>query len=472
LGQLISVLCLTICLSAVSAEADAPIDAEDMRIAERLARAIRIESVSHQDPADFRGGPFLELAALLRETYPRTHASLALETVNDYTLLFRWPGRNGDLAPALFMSHLDVVPVEASARENWTHPPFAGVIADGMVWGRGALDVKIGVILWLEAVERLLEEDFQPERTLYFSFGHDEEIGGDAGAKAVAERLGERGIRLAFLFDEGGFIFDDSPLLPGKVTAQIMTAEKVYFTVTLSARGLSGHSSIPPAHSAIGRLASAIHRLEANPMSGRLSDPVRQMFEAAAPHLPFSERLAFGNLWLTESMILRRMLADPMQGAMVRTTAAVTLIEGGVKENVMPEFAQATVNFRILPGDTPEDVLAHVRAVIDDSEIEVEAEPWGGIAAPGSIHAEGFTLAAEAALAVLPDAVVLPGLIPGATDARHFTDIAEDSYRFAPARISMELMSGFHGRDERIPIAHLGESAKIATEMVRRAGQP
>jgi carboxypeptidase PM20D1 len=143
-----------------------------------------------------------------------------------------------------------------------------------------------------------------------------------------------------------------------------------------------------------------------------------------------------------------------------------------VKENVMPEFARATVNFRILPGDTPEDVLAHVEAVIDDSEIEVAAEPWEGIASPGSIHAEGFALAAEAALAVVPDAVVLPGLIPATTDARHFTDVAKDIYRFAPAWISMDSMGGFHGRDERIPIAHLGESAEIATEMVRRAGQP
>jgi carboxypeptidase PM20D1 len=341
-----------------------------------------------------------------------------------------------------------------------------------MVWGRGALDVKIGVILWLEAVEALLAQGFQPERTLYLSFGHDEEVGGELGAKAVAELFEQRGIHPAFLFDEGGFLLDDYPLLPGRTVAQIMTAEKIYFTLTLTARGVSGHSSIPPAHSAIGKLATAIDRLEANPMAPRLSPPMRQMLEAAAPHVSAGKGFLFRNLWLTESMIVASMLEDPMQGAMVRTTAAVTLIEGGVKENVMPESAQATVNFRILPGDTPDDVLAHVRDVIDDPEIEVSAEPWEGLSEPGDVAGEGFRLAQASVAKVFPDAIVLPGLIPATTDARHFTGVVADAYRLIPARISIDLTSGFHGRDERIGIAHLAESASVAREMVRRAGQP
>ena len=119
-------------------------------IAERLAGAIRFETISPEDPADFEGARYDDLSAYLRASYPRTHAALELERVNTYSLLYRWQGSNPDLQPALFMSHLDVVPVEDAALAAWTHPPFAGVIEDGYVWGRGAIDVKSGVILWLE----------------------------------------------------------------------------------------------------------------------------------------------------------------------------------------------------------------------------------------------------------------------------------------------------------------------------------
>jgi len=442
------------------------------RVARSLAGAIRFETVSHEDPSEFESAPFLGLMAYLRDRYPRTHAALRLETVNDYTLLYEWPGGDAPLAPARFMAQTDVVPVEGAALEQWSVPPFAGAIRDGHVWGRGAIDVKVGVILWLEAVEALLARGFAPQRTIYLSFGHDEEIGGNAGAKVVAARLAVRGVRLAFLFDEGGFLFDDHPLLPDRVVAQIITAEKAYLTVRLRARGVSGHSSMPPRSTAIGRVARAIHRIETHPMPARLTSPMRQMFEAAAPHLSWSRRFAFRNLWLMGGAVKRRLDEDPLTRAQLRTTFAATLIEGGVKGNVIPESAQATVNVRLLPGDSEEEVVAHLRRVIDDEQIEIESELWGEPAAPASPEGPAFRLAAEAVRAVLPEAVALPGLIPGATDSRHFAGISDEIVRFIPARIPIGLASGAHGRDERIPIAFLDDSVEIAIGMMRRAAAP
>jgi len=438
-------------------------------IAERLAGAIRFETVSPENPADFRPEPFVAHEAYLRATYPRVFESLALEHVNEHTMLFEWKGSDDTLGPALFMSHTDVVPVSDAAAEQWSQPPYGGVIADGYVWGRGALDVKTGVILWLEAVDALLTEGVQPSRTIYLAFGHDEEIGGNYGAKLVAELLKERGVRLAILFDEGGFMLDGHPLVPDRVAAAIMTAEKAYMNVKLRARGVSGHSSMPPLSTAIGKLSRAIAKVEENPMPARFAMPVREMLEAAAPHQSFATRFAMSNLWLMGPFVKRSFMKDDLNRALLRTSFAVTLVSGGVKSNVIPELAEATVNVRILPGDTPDDVLAHLEDAIDDPEIEIVAERWGMSAPAASASGPAFQLAKEAVLAEIPDAVVLPGLVPGATDTRHFGEVADEILRFVPMQLEVTDSSGAHGRDERIAVEHLARSVRIATGMVRRA---
>ena len=441
-------------------------------IAERLAGAIRFETVSPEDPAEFDPEPFVAFAAYLRDLYPRTHATLDLERINEHTLLFEWKGTNPDLAPALFMAHLDVVPVEGAAVEAWTHPPFAGEIVDGFVWGRGALDVKSGVIFWLEAIESLLAGGFTPERTIYLSLGHDEEIGGQHGAVAVAERFRSLGIHPAFLFDEGGLILDGHPLLPEATTALVITAEKSYYTVQLTAHGVSGHSSMPPKHTAIGKLARAIERVENHPMPAKIVRPLRDMLEAASPHVSLGRRFAFRNLWLTGGLVKKSFLEDQVSAPLVRTTFAVTLVSGGVKDNVIPERAQATINVRMLPGDTPEDVIEHLTRVIDDPEIEIEGTTWGMAPEPAPVDGIAFPLASEAIRSVHPRAIVLPGLISGATDSRHFTGIVDEIIRFVPERVHVSQADGAHGRDERIAVEYLADSVAIATGMVRRAGKP
>ena len=370
------------------------------------------------------------------------------------------------------MSHLDVVPAQNSEASPWRHPPFAGLIRDGAVWGRGALDVKSGVILWLEAVEALLAENFAPARTVYLAFGHDEEVGGARGAGAIAKLLAERGVRLALLFDEGGFLVENHPLVAGRVVAQIATAEKTYFTLRLVARGAGGHSSLPPRHTAVGRLASAIHRLEANPLPLRMADAVRDLLLSVAPYQPSAlRRFALRNLWLTEAWVMRDLAsAGGVQEALVRTTQAATLVRGGVKENVLPERAEASVNFRILPGATPASVMQHVRAVIADPSIELRPGPVQAPPRPARTSGAGFQLAKRAIQSVLPETVVIPGMLSGATDSLHYAELVEDVYRFVPVRADVALLKTIHGKDEHIQVAPLAESARIATELVRAAG--
>lgn len=465
------ILSLLVSFFTVAPAAAEGVDIDPQVVAQHLAETLRFPTISHQDPAQFDGQPFEGLLAHLRATYPRVHQQLEVERIAGYSLLLSWRGSDAELPAALFMAHTDVVPVEQEALEGWTHPPFGGEIDGGFVWGRGALDVKSGVIGWLEAAEALLAQGFAPTRTLLFAFGHDEEVGGEQGAAALAATLRERGIRLSFLVDEGGFLSEDLDLLPGRVVAQINTAEKTYFTIQLTARGEGGHSSTPPEHTAVGKLATAIHRLEANPFPLRISQPVRDLFAALAPYQTFGRRLALNNLWLTGPFVTRKMAKDPLQAAMLRTTTAATMISGGVKENVVPKRATATVNFRILPGETPDEVLAHVRKVIDDPEIEIEADTWSQAPPPGRVDALGYRVLTGAIHHVYPDAIVVPGLLFGATDTRHYADLVDDTYRFLGVMVTRAQIPGVHGTDERIGVESLANAVRLLANVLRRAGE-
>jgi carboxypeptidase PM20D1 len=241
-----------------------PVDAAV--VAEHLAAAVRCKTV----PLDETGTPdpaaFAQLHSLLEQLYPRVHATLKREVVNGYSLLYTWPGARLELDPVQLMAHQDVVPAEAETLERWTHPPFDGVIANGCVWGRGSLDIKNQLIGILEAAEALLARGFQPERTIQFAFGHDEETGGNRGALYVGRALKERGVRLAGIVDEGGGIVEDIvPNVKGQV-ALIGAGEKGYLTLEFIVRCPPGHTSEPPEHTAIGILAHALARLEDHPL--------------------------------------------------------------------------------------------------------------------------------------------------------------------------------------------------------------
>ena len=333
---------------------------------QRLAEAVRIQTISYQERERIDYAQFQRLNDYLRVSYPLVFAQLQVETVSDYSLLLRWPGSDDTLKPILFTAHTDVVPVEPGTEDDWAHPAFAGVVADGRIYGRGTLDDKLGVMGLLEAAEQLLAEGFVPRRGIVFAFGHDEEISGQEGAASLAARMRELDLHFEWMVDEGGMLLSDNPLLPDRPMAMVNVAEKGYLTLTLVATGEGGHSSNPPRISTIGRLSNALARIEANPFEPRLVGPVEAMFETIAPHVGQPERFVFNNLWLTGGIVASQMDDQRLTLPFVRTTTALTMINAGVKENVVPQRAEAKVNFRLLPGDTAEGVVEYIREVIND----------------------------------------------------------------------------------------------------------
>jgi carboxypeptidase PM20D1 len=438
--------------------------------AERLAGAVRIASISPREGADEgadadrteRIAAMQALHRRLEADFPRVHQALQRQTVSELSLLYHWPGTDPSAEPILLTAHLDVVPVEPGTEGDWTRPPFSGAIEDGVVWGRGTLDDKTGAVGLMQAVELLLAQGFAPRRTIVIAMGHDEEIGGRHGAKAIAALLEARGERFAFVLDEGGAVVSET--IPGldREAALVGVAEKGIANVVLSVHDEGGHASMPPTTGAIGRLAAAVARLEDEPMPARIGGATRRMLEGMAPHMAFPMRTALSNLWILSPVIERVLASQPASNATVRTTIAPTMIHGGVAPNVLAGQAEVVLNARILPGDTVDGVLAHVREVIDDDAIDVSCR--GSCWEPSAISStdgEEYAVVRRAIAHAFPEAVVVPFLVVGATDARHYAGVARQVYRFLPIRMRAEDRTRIHGTDERTTVEGFAEAVRF-----------
>ncbi|AIS58296.1 M20/M25/M40 family metallo-hydrolase (plasmid) [Vibrio coralliilyticus] len=432
---------------------------------ERLSQAIQYPTVSRLSGADAslpRVEPrvFRAFHQWLSTAYPLVHRHLELEIVNRFSLLFRWRGTNPTAPPIVLAAHQDVVPYSVTARDQWIHPPYSGAIDEGHVWGRGTLDNKASMLAILESVEASLASGHHPDRDIYLAFGHDEEVGGEHGAQAMAALLKSRGVQPSFVLDEGGFVLEGVvPGVPVPV-ALIGVAEKGYLNVTLSAPGVPGHSSMPPTQSAPGRLARAITRLEAQPLPAQYGGATQQLFDATSSYMSLGYRILFANLWLLEPLLLEQLTANPPTNAVVRTTQAVTLLRSGIKDNVLPSVASANVNVRLLPGVTPDQVIAHMTSVIDDPAIRVQIAPPANLATPvADTSGHEFSRLRRAVGSVFGDrqTVVAPYLTINATDARHYLPLTDKLYRFLPLALKDDDLARIHGPNERISVQAYGQ---------------
>ncbi|HEU4968914.1 M20/M25/M40 family metallo-hydrolase, partial [Sphingomonas sp.] len=294
----------------------------DQAAVQHLAQAIRIPTISTE------AGPAPDavldaFAAHLAASYPRVHAALKKEVAAGHSLLFTWLGTDPNAPALLLAAHQDVVPIEGSSEAKWTHKPFAGVIADGFVWGRGTIDDKMSLIAILEAAERLLARGYRPRQTIYLAFGHDEERGG-SGARAMAALLKARGARIALALDEGYAVLDGVLAGVNRPVAVVGMAEKGYVSVELTASGAGGHSSMPTPDNAAVRIARAVERLADDPFPARVQGLTGDMLTTLAPYMDQPLKAVIANRWLTEPLIRRQLVANPRTAAAVRTTTAPT----------------------------------------------------------------------------------------------------------------------------------------------------
>jgi len=380
----------------------------------------------------------------------------------------KWPGLNSELKPILLTAHYDVVPVIPGSEKLWSYPPYDGVIKDGFVWGRGALDDKSAVITLLEATSLLLKQEFQPERSVYFSFGHDEELGGANGAGSVVAYAQANDLQFLWSLDEGSFLFKN--MIPGvsQIFGTINVAEKGSVTLQIVAKAVGGHSSMPPRQTAVGILAEAISKLEANPVPGGLEGLAAAMFDTASRYMPFSKRLLFANQWLFKGVIEDRLSAVPSMNAILRTTTAPTMLTASTKINVLPIEAIATVNFRLHPRDTVEDIVNHVKSIVESDKVEVRVGKNAGRAASevSSIVSKGFKVLEQSVYEIDAETILTPGVMIAGSDTRHYGKVADNSYRFNPMVVTQKDIATIHGTDEHISIENLVLATKTYTRII------
>lgn len=411
--------------------------------------AIRFKTISNSDPSLFDSAQFFGFHRFLKTTYPTVHSRLSREIVANYSLLYKWEGKDPGLDPIVLMAHQDVVPIEEATKTMWSVDPFAGEIKDNYIWGRGTADDKVNLISIMEAAEKLLIENYQPERTIYFAFGHDEELGG-TGAQAIVVLMKSRNIVPEMVLDEGGIITKDK--VPGmtKPVALIGTSEKGYLSLQLTAEKNGGHSSMPESETSIDILAKALIRLREHPFDPGFSPSTQGFMDHIGPEMPFLKKIIFANRWLFKGIIIGIYEKSGSGNALVRTTIAPTILKAGVKDNVIPTIAQATVNFRLLPGDSSSGVMERVKKVIDDDRVTVS--PFNNFKGePSTITSENsfaYRKADEIAKKTFPNTVTTPFLMIGGTDSRHFSEISSGIIKFSPITDPI----GFHGIDERVSL--------------------
>jgi carboxypeptidase PM20D1 len=394
------------------------------------------------------------------------HERLELERITEFGLLFRWAGASASAQPLVLMAHYDVVPVDQS--DAWTHPPFEGRVEEGWVYGRGALDDKGPLLVVLEAVENLLSAGFTPARDVYLSFGGNEETYGDAAA-SIAIALNERGIEPWLVLDEGGAVVDAPlPFALGSA-AMVGVGEKGVVTLRLSARGDGGHASTPPRITAVGRIARAIDRLDPGTFPVRTPAAITRMLSNFANKARGRDQTVLRTLATFPALTARIFAAmggEP--AALVRTTVAATMQQGGTAANVLPSQATASLNLRIALGETVAGTVRRVRRRIHDPLVEITVIEASEPSPESPTDNAQFALISAAVTASYPDAATVPFVCMAATDSRHFHRFSPAVYRFTPLEMSNAQRASIHGVDERVEIASLERGELFHRALIQR----
>ncbi|MBE3603647.1 M20/M25/M40 family metallo-hydrolase [bacterium] len=374
-------------------------------------------------------------AALGAEAIPTVIAESAPTRSN---LIARIEGSDSELAPLMLSSHTDVVPVEAA---RWSHDPFGGEIADGCVWGRGAIDMKSKCAMDLGIALALRRAGATPRRTLIIAAVADEEAGSELGARWLVEHRPEL-VRAGFVLNEtGGFTL----FLGERRFYPIQVAEKGFVTVKMTITASPGHGSMPRADTAIAWMADLIGRLTRHPMRRRVTPLMRR---------------TLAELGVTPEK------APPLFRPMLSNTVTPTIVRAGYKDNVIPGEAWAILDGRTLPGEDERAFMAELREIVGPEpslEVVKSAPP-----AESSADTDLFRLIKARTEAADPGARVIPWMLPGATDSKFYAQLGAVCYGFAPVRLESRMPFGalYHGNDERMPIDGMLWGLRLYTDVV------
>ena len=440
------------------------------RYIKNLSAAIQIPTICNADETLVDWRTFDEFHAFLKEAYPLVHKNLELTVFSTRSLMYHWKSANPEKEPICLLAHQDVVPVSEGTENDWEHPAFSGEVADGFIWGRGALDIKNHLIGVMESVETLLAEGYIPERDVYLCFGHNEEVmaeGDASGAYCMMDYFRKNNIHLDSVIDEGGAILPVNVKgVLNKNLAGVGIAEKghVDFEISVDAKG--GHSSQPPKHTALGELSKIVINLENHQFKEELTPTMYSLFNEIGKNTTYPVRVIASNLPILKPLVKKICIQIPPAACMTRTTTAVTMSQGSPAPNVLPQKATAIANFRIMPGQTIADVEAHIKKYAG-KKAEVRCIKGNEPSKISPTDSRAFKAIDDICRAMGPDNIVAPYLVMGGTDARQYEPVCDNIYRYSPFLVNTSLLLTTHGTNERIPVSSLEDGVAFFKRYIK-----
>ena len=422
-----------------------------------LQKLVQCKTVSDYDIANEDEAEFQKLIDLLPALYPKVFENCEFQKLPDRALLLRWKGKS-DTNPSVMMSHYDVVPVR---EDLWEKPPFAGIIEDGVLWGRGTLDTKATLNGALFAANTLMEQGFVPENDIYFAFSGGEEVNGN-GAVNIVNYFAANGITPALVVDEGGAVVEN--VFPGvKVPCGMVgIAEKGMMNVRYTVHSGGGHASAPPVKTPITTLATACRKVVDNPFKININKPAALMFDTLARHSTFLYKLIFSNLWCFQPVLdLICKKSGGEMNALVRTTTAFTQAQGSKARNVIPAEASLVSNMRLNPADSVAGAEAYLKKVVGDSSVELEVLESFEPSPISETDCDSYYKVADAVAETWRGCVVTPYLMVQCSDSRHYRDISRHVYKFSAMDLTAEERKTIHGNNERIRLESIGKAVEF-----------